>query len=410
MLAGLDAARFGQIRLLLPSSFDLIITKFKAMESFMTLCLSRHKSTIPFDDVKTSVQGTTHREFTHKDLGIIVGVFPEGYELKQVLRTKKEVRWYKENVLSVIAKNCGIEKQNDRYAVVVPAQDQPATTKMNFMSGAKSFNRRHLFRERMENQVVDEHQDWLKRDGKGSHNPYATNLWHRDFPLEKTPLPKPVDMPKVHKQAPLGSRSRPSRSTSVDVLKRVREHALKAAPRSRKAAPAPSSSASNSSSSNTANKGRSPKKKKRDDGDISGLDPALLAMLTANSDAQKELADISHFNTRIRHLKELWTFVRLVNGIMRQKHKTAFAFPDLKSLVRKRSRGTPSEGTIRTYFDMLFELGSDWCKVVHPGPNSSFKNPIFKIVARPGYDLNRLRVAIDKKIKTVEVERAAALS
>lgn len=78
---GLLPTQYKSLHALLPSHYLSLYIQFNALETVM--CLSRSKSTQYYRNVVPSVQNISHRNFSKIQLGQIITVYPEAYEISE---------------------------------------------------------------------------------------------------------------------------------------------------------------------------------------------------------------------------------------------------------------------------------------------------------------------------------------
>jgi len=330
----------------LPFKYKMLLEFFRNMDQAVSLYYNR-KEMITFSKLKGAVQELTRRSFDEKQLGQILTVYPESYEL----RREKAKHLY------------GMKNLNNYELTVEPCLSGAASTcdVRPSMSSNTLLNRRHKFHHSLINIVRKHHTKFLESlTPPVKVDEAKVQRWHPKFKLEEIPdvvvaaLPAPPEVEKFSTAKEVLDKAKGSMNQRIEAaLKQMAEAKKEAANKpnektQEKVAPAPASPST------------APKKAA-----TKGIPPALLAKIR-EKEAKKAVENLvmsGEKSERVNMLGRLPNFVKILRTFFLTEKKPALLIEDVVKKVGDSHRSALAGSAVEAHVKLIAEVAPEWLTI-----------------------------------------------
>jgi len=180
----------------LPNKWNILMQKFKALESAMGLYMRKSIFFVHYVNVRNAVQQICRKSMDDNDLQQIMSVVPDFYHVQWTANTNKLTK-KKDLKLTLTAMDydpfsdaqigqIGTNK-HDEDPFNVDKNDKNEKLKdvgIKFLKVSKLKERENVFRLRLVQYVACRHKEWLNENVLAEFDPFESGEWHKRFDLE----------------------------------------------------------------------------------------------------------------------------------------------------------------------------------------------------------------------------------
>jgi len=375
--------KVAQISIKAVSKMDNLKIKFTAVENVFRFYQGRGQLGATYDELKQAVERTSKKQFTTEDIGRLLRLVPDLYEVKWVQKRKKNA--YDD------------KKRTYGYELQMMPKNHVGEASLQFMKREQGSARATLFNDRVKAYTNAVHRKWCREQGMKP----LVGRYHPEFELECIEV-KPKAIPTKPQRTELSAREALLKHSgrSKLVSKAVQQRLAKLTAEERSGL----SSIVRESMARYNKAYRAAPKQEEEEAvlDMSKIPESLrslpretLLKLQGKSKARQILKVDKTAQDKKKLLEQLPELVRVIKVFFRSSKRTAMPYRVLVVKIAGKLKSKPSPVKTQQMLDQLCKIVPEFCET------QTGVLKIFKL--KRGYDSSKVFRKITKAIKEVEL-------